>query len=116
MTITKGPWNGEEDSTDIFGPDGRIVGWTNGFKDDEHAAIIALPELVEACELIVAVKHCMMFHYANSDWLVDEVLDRHNAEGANPMERVQNLAKRAEETANAALIKAGVMKTNVVAE
>lgn len=51
----------------------------------------------QACELIVAVKHCMMFDSIHADFSVKEVLDKYGAD------TVQSLAKRATDAAEAAL-------------
>lgn len=57
----------------------------------------ASQKAVDACTLIVAVKHCMMFDRIHADFLVKEVLDKHRVES------IQLLAKKAQDTAEEAL-------------
>jgi hypothetical protein len=52
---------------------------------------------LEACELIVAVKHCMMFEQIHDDFAVKEILDKHGVSS------IQLLAKKAEDLATIAL-------------
>ena len=57
----------------------------------------AVKQLAEACELIIAVKHCMMFEHIHADWIVKEVLDKHGVPS------IQLLAKKAQDTAEHAV-------------
>lgn len=52
---------------------------------------------LKACELIVAVKHCMMFNHIHADWAVEEVLAKHG------FKTIQDLAHEAEEIAELAI-------------
>lgn len=61
---------------------------------------------LRACELIVAVKHCMMFLRIHDDKSVREVLEKHGGDALNTLplpERVQLLALKAEDVAGRAL-------------
>lgn len=54
-------------------------------------------DALKACELIVDVKHCMMFTQVHADWMVKEILDKHGASS------IQLLAKKAQDAAERAL-------------
>ena len=56
-----------------------------------------LAKALEACELIVAVKHCMMMKHVHADFTVDEILEKYKAPS------VQELAHKAQEIAEQAL-------------
>jgi hypothetical protein len=63
----------------------------------EWAESLPVKELARACELIIAVKHCMMLDHVHADWLVKETLDKYGAAS------VQLLAKQAQDTAEHAM-------------
>lgn len=52
-----------------------------------------LVECKELLEMVVAIKHCMMFQQIHADWAVQEVLDKYE------FSSVQLLAKATQEKA-----------------
>lgn len=60
----------------------------------------AAPELLAACEMILDVRTCMLLQGVHADFLMHEILDKHDVPS------VQLLAKKAQDLARLAVAKA----------
>lgn len=60
------------------------------FSDDNVA------EMYRVCEMVVAIRHCMMFKRIHADWMIKELLDKYGAKSVDDLaDKAQQLAEKA---------------------